>query len=166
MTDPVVAAKEPFEKVIKAGERYAWCSCGLSKQQPVCAAGIEVAGRNGAPHPQYPLVGEQERQDLRQDEDALPGHHPVHLAQWQNQQNIYCDGNSDTSQKERLRLAGRRAPVGKNEGQRHSNRQQRNDDRGSGLWGHAEILHPVPRADNQLQRAPVMPTTIAKGKAP
>jgi CDGSH-type Zn-finger protein len=42
MTDPVVAQKAPFEKVIKAGERYAWCSCGLSKQQPVCDGSHKV----------------------------------------------------------------------------------------------------------------------------
>ena len=42
MTDPVIAAKEPFEKVIKAGERYAWCACGLSKQQPVCDGSHKV----------------------------------------------------------------------------------------------------------------------------
>ncbi|XP_051496452.1 CDGSH iron-sulfur domain-containing protein 3, mitochondrial [Apus apus] len=33
---PVIAAKEPFPVELKAGKKYAWCSCGHSKNQPFC----------------------------------------------------------------------------------------------------------------------------------
>jgi CDGSH-type Zn-finger protein len=33
---PVVASREPFEVEVKAGEKYWWCSCGLSANQPFC----------------------------------------------------------------------------------------------------------------------------------
>lgn len=33
---PVVASREPFEVELKAGEKYWWCSCGLSATQPFC----------------------------------------------------------------------------------------------------------------------------------
>jgi CDGSH-type Zn-finger protein len=33
---PVVASREPFEVEVKAGEKYWWCSCGLSATQPYC----------------------------------------------------------------------------------------------------------------------------------
>ena len=37
MTDkPVVAGKASFKVELKAGERKAWCQCGLSKTQPFC----------------------------------------------------------------------------------------------------------------------------------
>lgn len=32
----VVAKKGPFGVVVKKGEVYWWCSCGLSKSQPFC----------------------------------------------------------------------------------------------------------------------------------
>ncbi|NJN26897.1 MAG: CDGSH iron-sulfur domain-containing protein [Cyclobacteriaceae bacterium] len=31
-----IAAKFPVEVELKAGKIYAWCSCGLSKNQPHC----------------------------------------------------------------------------------------------------------------------------------
>ena len=34
--EPVVAKKGPFGKVVKKGETYWWCACGLSKLQPFC----------------------------------------------------------------------------------------------------------------------------------
>ena len=34
--DPVVARKGPFGVVVKKGETYMWCACGLSKSQPFC----------------------------------------------------------------------------------------------------------------------------------
>ena len=34
--EPVVAQKGPYKVELLAGYRYAWCSCGLSKQQPFC----------------------------------------------------------------------------------------------------------------------------------
>ena len=42
MAEPVIAQKGPYEKIIKAGERFAWCACGLSKQQPVCDGSHKV----------------------------------------------------------------------------------------------------------------------------
>ena len=42
MAEPVIAQKGPYEKIIKAGERFAWCACGLSKQQPVCDGSHQV----------------------------------------------------------------------------------------------------------------------------
>ncbi|XP_064492949.1 CDGSH iron-sulfur domain-containing protein 3, mitochondrial [Pseudopipra pipra] len=33
---PAIAAKEPFPVELKAGKKYAWCSCGHSKRQPFC----------------------------------------------------------------------------------------------------------------------------------
>ena len=31
-----VAVKEPAEVVLQEGKIYAWCACGLSKNQPFC----------------------------------------------------------------------------------------------------------------------------------
>ena len=36
MTDPVVAQDSPYQVSLKEGERYAWCTCGLSTKQPFC----------------------------------------------------------------------------------------------------------------------------------
>jgi CDGSH-type Zn-finger protein len=36
MSDPVVAEKRPAVLVLKPGETYWWCACGLSKNQPYC----------------------------------------------------------------------------------------------------------------------------------
>ena len=36
MSEPVVAAKSPFEVEVEAGKSYAWCACGHSKNQPYC----------------------------------------------------------------------------------------------------------------------------------
>jgi CDGSH-type Zn-finger protein len=32
----VIAATSPYKVTVKAGQVYAWCSCGLSKKQPFC----------------------------------------------------------------------------------------------------------------------------------
>ena len=34
--EPFMARKGPFGKVVKKGETYWWCACGLSKTQPFC----------------------------------------------------------------------------------------------------------------------------------
>ena len=34
--EPVIAQKAPYKVELLEGYRYAWCSCGLSKQQPFC----------------------------------------------------------------------------------------------------------------------------------
>ncbi len=31
-----IAAKQPVKTDLKAGKTYAWCSCGLSTNQPFC----------------------------------------------------------------------------------------------------------------------------------
>jgi CDGSH-type Zn-finger protein len=36
MTEAHVAQKGPFQVELKAGEKYFWCACGLSKEQPWC----------------------------------------------------------------------------------------------------------------------------------
>ncbi len=36
MTEPVIAQKAPYEKAVTEGESYWWCTCGLSKKQPLC----------------------------------------------------------------------------------------------------------------------------------
>ncbi len=36
MTTPVRASETPFPVVVEAGKDYYWCSCGLSKSQPLC----------------------------------------------------------------------------------------------------------------------------------
>ena len=32
-SEPVIAAKEPFEVTLKPGKVYMWCACGLSSKQ-------------------------------------------------------------------------------------------------------------------------------------
>ena len=34
--DAVMAKKGPFGVVVKKGQTYWWCACGLSKSQPFC----------------------------------------------------------------------------------------------------------------------------------
>jgi len=36
MSEPHIAQKAPFKATVEAGKTYYWCSCGLSKQQPLC----------------------------------------------------------------------------------------------------------------------------------
>ena len=36
MPRPVIAQIGPFAINIKNGKKYAWCSCGQSKKQPLC----------------------------------------------------------------------------------------------------------------------------------
>ena len=36
MTAPKIAQKAPYPFEVKAGKKYAWCACGLSKKQPFC----------------------------------------------------------------------------------------------------------------------------------
>lgn len=31
-----IAAKEPIKVELEAGNKYAWCACGLSQNQPYC----------------------------------------------------------------------------------------------------------------------------------
>ena len=36
MSEPVIAAKQPFSTEVKAGKSYFWCACGKSAKQPFC----------------------------------------------------------------------------------------------------------------------------------
>ena len=36
MTDPVRASDTPYGIDVEAGEKYFWCSCGRSQNQPFC----------------------------------------------------------------------------------------------------------------------------------
>lgn len=36
MSEAVVARKGPFEVELKAGQKYFWCTCGRSANQPFC----------------------------------------------------------------------------------------------------------------------------------
>ena len=42
MTDPIVAQAGPYEVTLHAGKNYAWCSCGLSLNQPFCDGSHKV----------------------------------------------------------------------------------------------------------------------------
>lgn len=33
---PKIAGKQPLPVDLEAGQRYAWCTCGLSANQPLC----------------------------------------------------------------------------------------------------------------------------------
>ena len=37
MSEPKIAAKQPAAVQLEAGKTYAWCACGLSKNQPFLA---------------------------------------------------------------------------------------------------------------------------------
>ena len=34
--EPVIAQSSPYAVELEEGKRYAWCRCGLSKNQPYC----------------------------------------------------------------------------------------------------------------------------------
>ncbi len=36
MAEPTIAAKQPIPVELEAGKPYAWCTCGLSTNQPFC----------------------------------------------------------------------------------------------------------------------------------
>ncbi|RVU35048.1 CDGSH iron-sulfur domain-containing protein [Hwanghaeella grinnelliae] len=36
MSEPVIAAKQPFSTDVKEGKSYYWCACGKSGKQPFC----------------------------------------------------------------------------------------------------------------------------------
>lgn len=36
MAEPEIAQKEPYRVDVEAGERYFWCACGKSENQPFC----------------------------------------------------------------------------------------------------------------------------------
>lgn len=36
LSEPTVVLKTPVEVTVESGKNYAWCACGLSKNQPFC----------------------------------------------------------------------------------------------------------------------------------
>ena len=44
MSEPIVAQKGPFPVAVTAGETYAWCACGRSKNQPFCDGSHKDSG--------------------------------------------------------------------------------------------------------------------------
>jgi CDGSH-type Zn-finger protein len=36
MSRPAIAGREPIAYEVKEGRSYYWCTCGLSKRQPLC----------------------------------------------------------------------------------------------------------------------------------
>ena len=41
---PVAAQNSPYAVELKAGEKYWWCTCGLSKTQPFCDGAHKGSG--------------------------------------------------------------------------------------------------------------------------
>jgi CDGSH-type Zn-finger protein len=50
MAEVVVAQKNPYAIDVKAGERYAWCTCGRSAKQPLCDGTHKEFGFSPLPH--------------------------------------------------------------------------------------------------------------------
>lgn len=44
MTVPVCAQKGPYPVELKAGEKYWWCTCGMSQTQPFCDGAHKGSG--------------------------------------------------------------------------------------------------------------------------
>ncbi len=44
MSEPKIAATEPFEVEVEAGKKYAWCTCGESATQPFCDGSHSAVG--------------------------------------------------------------------------------------------------------------------------
>ena len=42
--EAVMAKKGPFGVVVKKGQKYMWCACGLSKSQPFCDGSHKGSG--------------------------------------------------------------------------------------------------------------------------
>lgn len=44
MDEPVIAQKKPYAVELKAGEKYSFCACGKSKNQPFCDGSHKGSG--------------------------------------------------------------------------------------------------------------------------
>ena len=44
MNEPISAQKSPYKVVLEEGQKYAFCTCGLSKKQPYCDGAHKEAG--------------------------------------------------------------------------------------------------------------------------
>jgi CDGSH-type Zn-finger protein len=75
MSEPVIAAKQPFAVELESGKKYAWCACGLSKKQPYCD-------------------GSHKTTDIRPLVFEVTEKKTVHLCQCKHTKNPpYCDGS-------------------------------------------------------------------------
>jgi len=72
---PKIAAKEPIACEVESNKKYAWCTCGLSDQQPFCNGAHKGSNMN-------PLIVEFEEKK------------EVWLCQCKQTKNPpYCDGS-------------------------------------------------------------------------
>ena len=44
MNEPISAQKSPYKVVLDEGQKYAFCTCGLSEKQPYCDGAHKEAG--------------------------------------------------------------------------------------------------------------------------
>ena len=44
MSEPVIAQKGPYAVEVTAGEKYMWCACGQSANQPFCDGSHKGSG--------------------------------------------------------------------------------------------------------------------------
>lgn len=44
MNEPTIAQKSPYPLAVTAGQTYAWCACGKSKNQPLCDGSHKGSG--------------------------------------------------------------------------------------------------------------------------
>ncbi len=78
MSEPKIAAKQPAAVQLEAGKNYAWCACGLSKNQPLCDGSHRVTDLR-------PIVFKVEQAAT------------AHLCQCKHSKNKpYCDGTHKT----------------------------------------------------------------------
>ncbi|XP_034753887.1 CDGSH iron-sulfur domain-containing protein 3, mitochondrial-like [Etheostoma cragini] len=47
--EPVIPSKKPFKVELVGGQRYAWCTCGHSKKQPLCDGAHKTKGQGLSP---------------------------------------------------------------------------------------------------------------------
>lgn len=50
MSQPTIAQKAPYPVNVQAGKTYHWCSCGLSKNQPMCDGSHKGTGFAPTPY--------------------------------------------------------------------------------------------------------------------
>jgi CDGSH iron-sulfur domain-containing protein 3 len=57
---PRVAKKEPTAITVEAGKTYAWCTCGLSENQPFCNGSHKQI--EGMPYKSHPIQFEETKE--------------------------------------------------------------------------------------------------------
>jgi len=56
MKVPKIANREPYAFEVAAGKKYAWCSCGMSKYQPLCDGSHKGSGM-------FPVIHKAEKDE-------------------------------------------------------------------------------------------------------